>query len=185
MRRSGPVDADDRSSRWKRCRRKVTPSDVHIKPPYVEDKLAFPRGVHVEKVNGFRQEAGTMRLRAGWPVYLDGSAEAPGTRHATASASLVQMGPEGEMRTVQLALDNSCPRSAVAGEMAAFAMLLEILARGFVDDADGSVEVHVDCKAVLDSYNAEARHISERFLFGGWWRELCRPAVAGRNAEVI
>ena len=182
MRRTGPKDESDRSCRWKRCRGKTKPEDIHLSPPRVEDKIFFKKGQMIEKAQGVLQAAGSLRLLPGWPVYLDGSAEAPGTGHATASAALVQVGPEGEIRSVQLALGSSGPRSAVAGEMSAFSVLLELLGRGFQDDAEGSVPVCVDCKAVLDTFQAGGPHNSERFAFGGWWQGLNKAELAGKVA---
>ena len=97
-------------------------------PPVARSKLAYPVGVLIETVNGVRRPEGSVRLLAGLPVYIDGSAEAPGTAFASASAAVVQFGLDGkEVRAFQIALELNGPCSAVAGEMRAFAILLDIL----------------------------------------------------------
>ena len=94
-RRNAPENSEDKTSTWRRCRRKTRPIKVPLLPPLASARLAFPAGVIVETVNGCRQPEGTVRLFPGRPVYLDGSAADPGTKYATASCALVQYGPDG------------------------------------------------------------------------------------------
>ena len=95
-----------------------------LQPPSVRPRRGFEYGVLVETLNGCRVPSGSLRLLPGLPVYLDGSAEAPGTAYATASAAVVQPVPGGHTRAWQLPLDRACPQSAVSGEMMAAGVTL-------------------------------------------------------------
>ena len=56
----------------------------------------------------------------------------------------------------------------------AVAMLAEVLARGFVDDAavGGEIPAHIDCQAVIDVLGQPWKWASEKFAFAGWWTGL-------------
>ena len=115
---------------------------------------------------------GSVRLVAGTPVYLDGSADCPGTYFATASSAIVQILERGKIRAWQLPLDRAHPQSALSAEMLAVAKLAEIIARGFEEQQDGQVPIYIDCKAVILMLGQPLRHESEKFIFAGYWSQL-------------
>ena len=178
---SAPPAAGQEGCSRRRCREKTRPEWVPVPRPSVSYRAAFPAGVVVETINGCIQPAGTVRFFAGRQIYLDGSAAAPGTFFATASAALRQVAPDGAVLGMQIALEDFGPRSAVAGEMRAYSMLIMGLKRGLIGDGDDEelkVPVYVDCKAVILAAEKPGHWSSERFAFGGWWVDL--PAVRDR-----
>ena len=166
---SAPPDAGHEGSRRTRCRVKTRPEWVPAPQPTVTDRAAFPAGEVVETINGVIQPPGTVRFFASRPVYIDGSAADPGTFFATASAALRQVAPDGAVLGMQVALEASGPRSAVAGEMLAYSMFIMVLKRGLIGDsgAEMKVPVYVDCRAVLLAAEKPDYWSSERFMFSG------------------
>ena len=146
-----PRDAEGQACYKRRRLRGKQAEWQPILPPVTASKLDFPKGRVVEMRNRVVQEPGTIRLYAGRPVYTDGSAQMPGTSFAVAAAAVWQEAPDGSDICIMVALGDDAPRSAIAGEMQAFALMLELLGRGFAHE-DGVFDVHIDFTSVISAY---------------------------------
>ncbi len=134
-------------------------------------------GLLREFINGFEKEPGTVQLRAGHKVYVDGSAKYVGTSLAAASGSVVQV-VEGIEYAVGMAVPKGFPQSAVAGEMLAVNLVLILLQRGIAANAQVRDTIVVsDCQAVVNVAGRRAYASSEKFKFAGMWRHPSAPLL--------
>ena len=107
-----------------------------------------------------------------------------GSPNGVASAAAVQIDSNGCHRALVMALGPGDPRSAVSGEMMAFALPSEGLRRGFEDDGSGTVDVYIDCRAFIAARAKPGYFKSEKFLFAGWCSSLSRQDVRERLGTV-
>ncbi len=126
-----PGPAGDLEAKRRRIGRKtVGPLWPGLEEARVEFREGFPEGAFVETRSGLRPPEGSLRFVAGADIYTGGSAKFLGAKFALAGCSVVQFGPDGAERAVQVPLPREWPRSAVAAEMFAIAVALVILVRG-------------------------------------------------------
>ena len=99
---------------------------------------------------------GTVRFAKGARIFTDGSAKFSGQTFAVASCAVVQIDERGIERAVQVALPRCWPQSAVAAEMYAVMVALDILDRG-TDDGERhmqcSIRLVADCSAVVSVWH--------------------------------
>ena len=147
-------------------------------PPGPEPRFEYLDHM-IAQINWCEADAGMVRLRPGFPVYLDGSAEAVGTPWGCCAGALVQPGPGGTAVAVAQHAGPDVPPSAAAGENLAVGLLLRLAARGTANGTPfqpGDLPVFTDCLSVQIVAEGH-RAVRPSYPYAGFWREAARPVI--------